>query len=135
MAGVKDQALKRLDSMADEVIQLVSNFIQIESTNPKYPGTDYDDTVGGEGDASRYVAELFKDAGAEVDLFSTEPGRDNAVGVISGKGGGRSLILNGHVDAWSLWVTPKTGQTASHGVATSPRARSGVGERQTRNLV
>jgi acetylornithine deacetylase len=33
-----------------------------------------------------------------VDLFAIEPGRENAVGVIKGQGGGRSLIYNGHVD-------------------------------------
>jgi acetylornithine deacetylase len=33
-----------------------------------------------------------------VDLFALEPGRENAVGVIGGSGGGRSLIYNGHVD-------------------------------------
>ena len=98
MASIKDQVLKRIDGMATEVIEHISNFIKIESTNPKYPGTDYDDTVGGEGDASRYVAELFGQAGAEVDLFAVELGRENAVGVVKGKGGGRSLILNGHVD-------------------------------------
>ncbi len=31
-------------------------------------------------------------------MFAIEPGRENAVGVLRGAGGGRSLIFNGHVD-------------------------------------
>jgi acetylornithine deacetylase/succinyl-diaminopimelate desuccinylase family protein len=47
---------------------------------------------------SRFVAGIYRDLGAEVDLFGLEPGRENAVGLIRGSGGGRSLIYNGHVD-------------------------------------
>jgi acetylornithine deacetylase len=44
------------------------------------------------------LAEVYTGAGAEVDLFALEPGRENAVGLIRGTDGGRSLIYNGHVD-------------------------------------
>ena len=54
--------------------------------------------MGGEGEVSKAFARHYKAIGAEVDLFAIEPGRENAVGVIKGAGGGRSLIYNGHVD-------------------------------------
>ena len=41
---------------------------------------------------------VYEALGADVDLWAIEPGRENAVGVIPGQGGGRSLIYNGHVD-------------------------------------
>src|SRR5581483_2945448 len=43
-------------------------------------------------------AGIYRELGAEVDVFGIEPGRENAVGLIRGSGGGRSLIYNGHVD-------------------------------------
>jgi acetylornithine deacetylase len=58
----------------------------------------YDDVVGGEGEVSKFVAGIYGSIGCEVDLFAIEPGRENAVGVLKGAGGGRSLIYNGHVD-------------------------------------
>jgi acetylornithine deacetylase len=98
VSGTVDRVIARIDSMRDEIAGQASSLVRIESVNPKYPGTVYDDVVGGESDASRFMAQLYRDAGASVDLFSTAPGRENAVGVIEGSGGGRSLILNGHVD-------------------------------------
>jgi len=53
---------------------------------------------------------LYAEAGATVDLFAAEPGRENAVGVIGGSGGGRSLIFNGHVDVVPV-VSMRTGPT------------------------
>ena len=72
--------------------------MRIPSVNPKYPGQVYDEVVGGEGEVSKLVAEVYSALGAEVDLWAIEPGRENAVGVVTGTGGGRSLIYNGHVD-------------------------------------
>ncbi|GAA1660214.1 acetylornithine deacetylase [Mycolicibacterium murale] len=88
----------QVDALADDMITTLSEVIAIPSVNPKYPGQMYDDVVGAEGRVSRLMAELYADAGAEVECWAVEPGRDNAVGSITGRGGGRSLIFNGHVD-------------------------------------
>lgn len=98
MSNVRDRVLRRIDGMASEIVEQASDLIKTESVNPKYPGTVYADVVGGEGRAARQVADIWKAAGAEIDLFAIEPGRDNAVGIFRGTGGGRSLIMNGHVD-------------------------------------
>ncbi len=102
MAGagtdLRDRVLAAVDARRDELVSTVSRMIQIESVNPKYPGQVYDEVVGREGEASKAFAEIYRSVGAEVDLFAIEPGRENAVGVLRGKGGGRSLIYNGHVD-------------------------------------
>lgn len=98
MDAARERVLRRVESMESEILERSSELIRVESVNPKYPGTDYNAVVGGEGRAARQVADLWRAAGAEIDLFAVEPGRDNAVGVVKGSGGGRSLIMNGHVD-------------------------------------
>jgi acetylornithine deacetylase len=90
--------LAAVDALRDEIAQTLSQVIRIESVNPKYPGQVYDEVVGREGDASKAMAQIYRSIGAEVDVFAVEPGRENAVGVVRGSGGGRSLIYNGHVD-------------------------------------
>jgi acetylornithine deacetylase/succinyl-diaminopimelate desuccinylase family protein len=82
----------------EELLEAISQAVQIPSVNPPYPGQVYDEVVGGEGRVSRLVAEIYRQMDAEVDIFGIEAGRENAVGVIRGAGGGRSLIYNGHVD-------------------------------------
>lgn len=95
---VTAQVLARVDSMEKELVDAISQAVRIHSVNPKYPGQDYDEVVGGEGEVSKFMARIYEGLGAEVDLFAIEPGRENAVGTLRGAGGGRSLIYNGHVD-------------------------------------
>ena len=61
----------------------------------------------------------------EIDRFEALSGREDVVGTLRGSGGGRSLILNGHID-----VVPVGDLVAlaarSLGAARSPTASSGV---------
>jgi acetylornithine deacetylase/succinyl-diaminopimelate desuccinylase family protein len=93
-----ERIVAAVDDLRAELIEAVSGAIRIPSVNPRYPGQDYDDVVGGEGDVSRYMAGLYERIGCKTDLFAIEIGRDNCVGVLTGTGGGRSLIYNGHID-------------------------------------
>lgn len=93
-----DRVLAAVDALEDDLVATLSEVISIPSVNPKYPGQVYDDVVGLEGRVSRLVGEIYEDAGADVEYWAVEKGRDNAVGTLKGTGGGRSLILNGHVD-------------------------------------
>ncbi len=97
-AQLRERVVAAVNARRDEIANTLSQAIQIESVNPKYPGQEYETVVGREGDVSKFMADKYRAAGAEVDLFAVEPGRENAVGVIRGKGDGRSLIYNGHVD-------------------------------------
>ena len=54
--------------------------------------------MGRESEVARLVAAVYEQAGAEVEVFAVEQGRDNACGVVRGAGGGRSLLYNGHID-------------------------------------
>lgn len=95
---LEQRVLAAVEDGRDELLQTISRAVQTPSVNPRYPGQAYEDVVGGEGKVSRLVAEVYAQLGAEVDVFGLEHGRENAVGVICGAGGGRSLIYNGHVD-------------------------------------
>ena len=96
--GTAARVTQRIDALRGELVDAISRAVKIASVNPKYPGQVYDDVVGGEGEVSKLVAEVYRGLGAEVDLWAIEPGRENAVGIVPGSGGGRSLIYNGHVD-------------------------------------
>ncbi|KAA9380820.1 ArgE/DapE family deacylase [Microbispora cellulosiformans] len=95
---VTRRVLDEVDGLATRMVASLADAISVPSVNPRYPGQEYDKVVGAEGDMSALLAHLYSEAGAGVTNVTMERGRDNAVGVVPGAGGGRSLLLNGHVD-------------------------------------
>jgi acetylornithine deacetylase len=87
-----------VDRLHEQTVQRLSELIRIPSITPNYPGQDPASLVGQESRCAALLAELYVQAGAEVDVFGQVAGRDNAVGRIRGAGGGRSLLFNGHTD-------------------------------------
>jgi acetylornithine deacetylase len=76
-----------------EVQELISALVAIESVNP-----DLVATGSGEAVIAAFVAAWLRDAGLKVSVIEAAPGRPSVVGVVSGSGGGASLILNAHMD-------------------------------------
>jgi acetylornithine deacetylase len=77
----------------DPLTKLVSDLVAINSINPDLvPGSP------GEAEIASFTADWLKYAGLEVYTHEPIPGRPNVVGVARGRGEGRSLMLNGHVD-------------------------------------
>ncbi len=76
-----------------DVAELTTQLVAIESINPELG-------VGGSGEAelARFVAEWCERAGLETTLLDAAPGRPIVVAVARGSGGGRSLMLNAHMD-------------------------------------
>jgi acetylornithine deacetylase len=74
--------------------QLLTDLVAIDSVNPTLvPGG------AGEERIAAHIADWLRGRGFEVALQETDvPGRPNVIGVLRGAGGGRSLMLNGHVD-------------------------------------
>ena len=72
---------------------LIAELVAIESVNP-----DLVATGSGETAISGFVASWLRDAGLEVEIVEPVPGRPSVVGVLHGTGGGRSLMLNAHMD-------------------------------------
>ena len=92
------KVLAQIDAMRDDILATLSTLVRTPSVTPKYPGLDYDEVVGGEGRCNAALRPTYEAAGATVDCWAEEPGRENLVGVVAGTGGGRSLIFNGHID-------------------------------------
>jgi len=76
-----------------DVAELAAQLVEIESINP-------DVVAGGSGELglARFVAEWCERAGLETTLTELRPDRANVVAVARGSGGGRSLMLNAHMD-------------------------------------
>lgn len=96
--ALRERVLAAVDALTPRMIESVAAAVRIPSINPKYPGQVYDDHVGRESEVSALIAEIYREAGAEVEMVSVEAQRDNACARLVGSGGGRSLLLNGHVD-------------------------------------
>jgi len=80
----------------DEVRDLVAQLVAIESTNP-----DLDASGTGEAKVAEFVGNWLSAAGIEVQTQIAAEGRPNVIGIVRGTGGGRSLMLNAHMDTVS----------------------------------
>lgn len=98
LSPAEQRVLAEVEGLADRMVETLCAAVRIPSVNPAYPGQDYEQHVGLETEVSKLMAAVYEEAGAEVELFGLAEGRDNAVGVLKGSGGGRSLIFNGHID-------------------------------------
>ncbi len=76
-----------------ELAELTSSLVAIDSVNPEL----VPDGVG-EGELARFVAGWCERAGLDVELEEVAAGRPNVVATARGSGGGRSLMLNAHLD-------------------------------------
>mgnify|MGYP003619291645 CR=1 FL=1 len=77
----------------NELEPLLADLVAIDSINP-----DLVSGAAGEGPIAAYIANWLARAGLEVTLDEALPGRTNVVGIARGTGGGKTLLLNGHVD-------------------------------------
>ncbi|HEY9518575.1 MAG TPA: M20/M25/M40 family metallo-hydrolase [Gemmatimonadales bacterium] len=76
-----------------DLIRTLSDLVRINSINPVLvPGAP------GEGEIARYVAAWLGDAGLEILTVEPEAGRPSVAARLPGTGGGRSLMLNAHMD-------------------------------------
>lgn len=103
----KKKVFKAVDSKKDEAIDFLRQIVSIEST------------VGNEGPVQKIVEKKYRSMGLDVDVFEADlkelqkhseytavdysekhgyKGRPNVGGKLKGSGGGKSLILTGHID-------------------------------------
>ncbi len=79
--------------MINDIDQLLFDLVAINSVNPELiPGSP------GEGEIAAYIARWLEQAGLEVRMVETITGRPNVIGIARGTGGGKTLLLNGHMD-------------------------------------
>ncbi len=77
-----------LEDIRDEITQLLSELIKIDTTNPP----------GNETSAAKFLAKYLEDEGLKCEVVESAPGRGSVITRIRGKGNGSSLLLLSHLD-------------------------------------
>lgn len=80
----------------------LTDLIRINSINPKLVPDG-----PGETEIAAYIVEALRRLDLEVMMHEPEPGRVSVVGILKGQGGGRSLMLNGHIDTVGIEGMPE----------------------------
>ena len=76
-----------------KLLALLQDLIRIPSVNPSLvPGGN------GEADIARFIGGVLDEMGLVVRYQELGENRMNVIGVLRGTGGGKSLMLNGHID-------------------------------------
>ncbi len=78
------------------VTRTLQTLVAIDSVNP-----DLDPAGAGEAAIADAIAGILRSLGLEVEPIEHRSGRTSVVGTLRGAGGGRSLMLNGHIDTVS----------------------------------
>ncbi len=77
----------------DRAEELLASLVALDSTNPSLvPGG------AGESGVAELVADQLDVARLQVETWEALPGRKGVLGVLKGRGGGRSLLLCSHLD-------------------------------------
>lgn len=77
----------------DYLINTLTDLVSINSINPSLVKDG-----PGEAEIGRYIANALHALGLQVTIYDSTPQRPSIVGILKGSGGGRSLMLNGHMD-------------------------------------
>jgi acetylornithine deacetylase len=77
----------------EELTALLTQLVEIDSVNPSLARDG-----AGERQLARFVGGWLEKAGLEVVFEEVTPGRDNVIAIARGRGTGRSLLLNAHLD-------------------------------------
>ncbi len=78
---------------AEFIHRILVRLVQTNSINPLL-----DPESPGEGEVARFIAATLNEIGLESQTSEPEPGRVSVIGTLRGAGGGRSLMLNAHID-------------------------------------
>ena len=104
---------EHISARADDLVELVRSLVQFDTTSVDLsPSSTH--TSNDEAGLQAFVGERLAAIGAEVDQWEPDPthftnhpmmppwhhwrDRPLTVGTLHGKGGGRSLVINGHID-------------------------------------
>jgi acetylornithine deacetylase len=79
--------------MANDVVALLSDLVAIDSVNPSLV-----DGGAGETEIAGFIADWARANGLEPQTLEQTPGRPSVIVRARGRGGGRTLLLCGHID-------------------------------------
>src|SRR5260221_10296298 len=92
---VKEDAVETAAGAIDPqaVLDLLADLVRIDSVNPLLvPG------AAGEAEIAAFVARRLEGSGLAVRVGEVAHGRPNVTARLPGSGGGKTLILNAHLD-------------------------------------
>lgn len=92
------------DSLKNDIVNMVVDMVNIPSP------------TGHEKEMSQYVARRFREIGLSVDMQEVESERFNVIATLKGRGGGNTLMFNGHLD------TSMTGEEEEQPPGQKPKA-------------
>ena len=82
-----DTARRLMESVdREEMLRLAEDLVRIPSFKTE------------ETDVARFLGDFLAQRGYEVELQEVEPGRFQTIATLKGSGGGKSFMLNGHID-------------------------------------
>src|SRR5919201_2025298 len=84
-------------AMRDDLIDLLSKLVSIDSVNPSLVAGG-----AGEHEIATLIEAWARDAGLETERLEETPGRPSVLVRARGAGGGRTLLLCGHIDTVSV---------------------------------
>jgi acetylornithine deacetylase len=136
VAELRERLFARIDALRDDTVALIEELVRVNSVTPTLPGIARADVIGGETRVNEILRERYEQAGLGTHWVAEDPERRNLVGVRRGTGGGRSLILNAHVDtvapvepdAWSTgspW-NPEVRDSRLYGLGSTDMKSSGA---------
>ena len=73
--------------------QTLASLVRINSVNPKFSDGSTDESA-----IAAHLEGVLRALGMDVTLYDAAPRRTSVVGRLRGTGGGRSLMLYGHID-------------------------------------
>ena len=79
--------------MRSDLVELTSRLVAIDSVNPALVAGG-----AGEGEIARFVADWARSEGLAAEIVEATPGRPSVIVRAAGAGGGRTLLLCGHLD-------------------------------------
>ena len=88
----------QIQALFPEALAVLRQMVRLNSINPLFPGIARADVIGGEAAAGKIYANYVSGFGFRHETVAPDPERPNHILIRSGSGGGRSLILNGHLD-------------------------------------
>src|SRR3712207_2109447 len=130
-----DSISRAVSQRHEETVTLLQELVRVPSVNPYFSGTD---GTSREGDVQDILADRLEPLGARLDRWEPDArdlaryaggpgyyadrdfrGRPNLAATLPGRGGGRSLLLLGHVDVVSTgdgWTVDPFGAKRRNGV-------------------
>lgn len=93
-----DKVIEYIDAHKNDLAESISQLVQVDSQNQGIPNT------AEEYEAQQLVSRKMEEIGLQVEqyAFDEKGRRPNVIGIWKGSGGGKSLLINGHIDTVSV---------------------------------